>query len=106
MNDKELDLILQDALGDGETQPPYLDARLRGELALARRGSRALSVWWLPFVLSLALGAVSVLLGGVLPWPVNLLLTLSALFTVGAAGAFTLLGLVCFDLKRKGRVYL
>lgn len=106
MDDRELDVFLREALGDGAESPPYLDARLRGELALARREGKSLSVWWLPFALSLEVGAVSVLLGGLLPWPVNVLLTLSALFTVGAAGALTLVGLACFDLRRKGRVFL
>ncbi|SBV92304.1 hypothetical protein KL86CLO1_10231 [uncultured Eubacteriales bacterium] len=106
MDDKELELLLQEELGKAEAQPPHLNVRLRGELALARRRARALPVWWLPFALSLAVGAVLVPLGEVLPWPINLLLTFSAMFSVGAAGAFTLMGLICFDLRRKGRIYL
>lgn len=106
MNDRELDALLREALAGEDEAPQYLNTRLRGELALAGKRPRGLSVWWLPLALSLAVGAALVLLGGVLPWPVGLLLALSALFTVGGVSVFTLVGLLCFDLRRKGRVLL
>lgn len=106
MDDRELDALLREALDGEDDIPRYLNTRLRGELALARKGPRGFSVWWLPLALSMAVGAAMVLLGGLLPWPVSLLLALSALFTVGAAAVFTLVGLLCFDLRRKGRVFL
>lgn len=106
MNDKELDLLLAESLGSAAEPPPYLDTRLRGELALARKTPRGFSLWWLPLALSTAMGLVMFLSGALMPWPVDLLLQLSAVLTVLTTAAFTLVGLFCFDLREKGRVAL
>ncbi len=106
MYDKELDIILSETLGREAHRPDYLDTRLRGELAMARKTGRGISLWWLPLALSLGVGAVLVLLGALLPWPVNFVLAVASVVTVVTTTAFTVVGLACFGLRKKGRVLL
>lgn len=106
MEDKKLDALLGEALGGDVKAPNYLNTRLKGELAVARRTGRGFSFWWLPLALSLGLGAPTFLLGVLMPWPVSVILQVSAVFAVAAAAVFTAVGLACFDLREKGRVLL
>lgn len=106
MNDKELDALLDEALGADVEKPNYLDTRLRGGLALARKEGRGISLWWLPLALALAAALPLFLLGLLAPWPVGPALRTCAGVTVAGAAIFTAVGLKCFDLKEKGRVLL
>lgn len=106
MNDKELDAMLMQTLGTTPAQPACLDARLRGTLSLARREGRAVSVWWLPLVVSL-LTAVGTTVPAIL-MPTSLLLLVatgtwaSALWLL----ALTVVGLLRFDLRKRGSIVL
>lgn len=106
MKDNELDLLLSETLTAEIEKPNYMDTRLRGELAVARKAGRGLSLWWLPLALTLGLGAPTFLLGVLMPWPVSVVLQVSAVLAAVTAAVFTAVGLACFDLREKGRVVL
>lgn len=106
MKNEELEVLLGESLGANLPAPPYLNTRLAGTLALARKAPRSISLWWLPLAMTLALALPAFLLGMLVPWPGNVVLKLGAVLTVAAAAAFTAVGLLCFDLREKGRVVL
>ena len=106
MNDKELDLLLGEALGEQPETPAYLNTRLRGELSVGRKAGRGISLWWLPLALSLGMGIPVFLLGALMPWPLSAVLKGFGVLGVASAALFTGVGLVCFDLREKGRVLL
>lgn len=106
MNDKELDALLQKAVGQPVQPPDYVNTRLRGELALARRAGRSLSLWWLPLALAVAVSLPLFLLGVLAPWPARVLLKICAVLPAGATALLTVAGLLCFDLKERGKILL
>lgn len=106
MKDNELDALLSETLGGEVEKPDYLDTRLKGELAVARKTGRGFSLWWLPLAMTIAACLPIFLLGALMPWPASVILQVSAAAGVAVAAIFTAVGLACFDLREKGRVLL
>lgn len=106
MKDNELDLLLSESLTAETEKPNYIDTRLRGGLAVARKTGRGFSLWWLPLAMTIAACLPIFLLGVLMPWPVSVILQVSAVAAAAVAAVFTAVGLLCFDLREKGRVLL
>lgn len=104
MDNKELDVLLRETLGADVPAPAYLDTRLRGTLSLARREGRSVAIWWLPLAVALLAALAASLLAAALPMPLVWLAAAGAWASALGVVALTIVGLACFDLRRKGRL--